>query len=148
MRATLLTEVMAMAVDTIRTNKMRSGLTVLGVVIGITAIVGMTAMIRGFDQSLREMIQSVGPNTIFVMRFGVSSFTNGAEFRELFKRPNLTVADARALERQTETIEFVDIELGGGPPMGGSGQRRVFYRDQRTSPLLVLGTSEIGRAHV
>ena len=141
MRAALLPEVLAMAIDTIRTNKMRSGLTVLGVVIGITAIVGMTAMIRGFDQSLREMIQSVGPNTIFVMRFGVSSFTGGAEFRELFKRPNLTVSDARALERQTETIEFVDIELGGGPPIGG-GQRRVFYRDQRTSPVLVLGTSE------
>ena len=45
-----------MAFDTVRTNKMRSALTVLGVVIGITSIVGMTAMIRGFDQSLREMI--------------------------------------------------------------------------------------------
>ena len=44
-----------MALDTVRTNKMRSGLTVLGVVIGITSIVGMTAMIRGFDQSLRDI---------------------------------------------------------------------------------------------
>jgi ABC-type antimicrobial peptide transport system permease subunit len=36
-------------------NKLRCGLTILGVVIGITSIVGMTVMIRGFDQSLREM---------------------------------------------------------------------------------------------
>ena len=43
-----------MAIDTLRTNKLRSALTVLGVVIGITSIVGMTSMIRGFDQSLRE----------------------------------------------------------------------------------------------
>ena len=44
-----------MAFDTVRTNKMRSGLTVLGIVIGITAIVGMTALIRGFDQSVRDL---------------------------------------------------------------------------------------------
>ena len=41
-------EVLVMALDTLRTNKMRSGLTILGVVIGITAIVGMTSLIRGF----------------------------------------------------------------------------------------------------
>ena len=56
MRLTLFGEIVTMAFDTVRTNKMRSALTVLGVVIGITSIVGMTSMIRGFDQSLREMI--------------------------------------------------------------------------------------------
>ena len=70
----------SMAFDTVRTNKLRSALTVLGVVIGITSIVGMTAMIRGFDQSLRDMIGAIGPNTIFVQRFGVTSFASGAEF--------------------------------------------------------------------
>src|SRR5437773_7261652 len=99
-RAGLFKEVISMAFDTVRSNKMRSGLTVLGVVIGITSIVGMTAMIRGFDQSLREMIRAIGPNTIFVQRFGVTSFANGAEFKELLKRPNLTISDARALEEQ------------------------------------------------
>ena len=55
-----------MALDTLRTNKMRSALTVLGVVIGITSIVGMTSLIRGFDQSLRDSISQLGPNTIIV----------------------------------------------------------------------------------
>ena len=64
-RVTLIREVVLMAVDTVRTNRLRSALTVVGVVIGITSIVGMTAMIRGFDQSLRNMIRSVGPNVIF-----------------------------------------------------------------------------------
>ena len=50
-----------MALDTLRTNKMRSGLTILGVVIGITAIVGMTSLIRGFDQSLRDSIRAARP---------------------------------------------------------------------------------------
>ena len=87
-----------MAFDTVRTNKMRSGLTVLGIVIGITAIVGMTALIRGFDQSVRDLFATIGPNTIFVQRFGITDFVNGAEIRDLLKRPNLTVSDARAIE--------------------------------------------------
>ena len=138
-RIGLLREVVIMAFDTVRTNKMRSGLTVLGVVIGITSIVGMTAMIRGFDESLRDMIRAVGPNTIFVQRFGITSFAGGAEIRDLFKRPNLTISDSRALETQTETIQLVDIQLGaGGPPT----QRKVFYRTSNTKALVVLGTSE------
>src|SRR3954470_22121727 len=139
MRATLFGEVVVMALDTVRTNKMRSALTVLGVVIGITAIVGMTAMIRGFDQSLRDMIGAIGPNTIFVQRFGVTNFANGAELRDLLKRPQLTISDARAIEQQAQTIQLVDIELGaGGPPTF----RKVFYRDQKTSQMVVFGTSE------
>ena len=138
-RAGLVKEVVAMAFDTLRGNKMRSALTVLGVVIGITSIVGMTAMIRGFDQSLREMISTIGPNTIFIQRFGISSFAGGAEFKDLIKRPNLSISDARAIEEQAGTIQFVDIELGaGGPPT----QRRVFYGTQKTKGLIVFGTSE------
>ena len=106
---------------------MRSALTVLGVVIGITSIVGMTAMIRGFDESLRDMIRALGPNTIFVQRFGITSFANGAEIRDLLKRPNLTISDARALEQQAPTIQLVDVELGAG--VGPPTQRRVFYGD-------------------
>jgi putative ABC transport system permease protein len=138
-RVGLLGEVVAMAFDTVRANKMRSALTVLGVVIGITSIVGMTAMIRGFDQSLRQMIAAIGPNTIFVQRFGITSFAGGAEFKELIKRPNLSISDARALEAQAETIQFVDIQLGaGGPPT----QRRVFYGTQKTKNIVVLGSTE------
>ena len=56
----LVKEVIVMAFDTVRSNKLRSGLTVLGVVIGITSIVGMTALIRGFDQSLRDALPQTG----------------------------------------------------------------------------------------
>ena len=69
-RVGLVGEVVAMAYDTVRGNKLRSGLTVLGVVIGITSIVGMTSMIRGFDQSLRDAVRSIGPNLIIIPRFG------------------------------------------------------------------------------
>jgi putative ABC transport system permease protein len=139
LRTALFGEVVAMALDTVRSNKMRSGLTVLGVVIGVTSIVGMTSLILGFDRSLRDMVRAIGPNTIFVQRFGVTSFANGADLRDMLKRPNLTISDARAIEEQTDTISLVDIELGaGGPPT----QQRVFYRTARTRPVVVFGTTE------
>ena len=139
-RVALLWEVVAMAADTVRTNKMRSALTVLGVVIGITSIVGMTALIRGFDQSLRDLISQSGPDIVYVQRFGVASFANGIELRELLKRPDLTISDARALEQQTTTLQYVDLELGAGP--GPVTQQKVFYRDLKTKSLIVFGTGE------
>jgi putative ABC transport system permease protein len=139
-RLGLVHEVIAMAYDTVRGNKLRSGLTVLGVVIGITSIVGMTSMIRGLDESLREAIRSIGPNIIVIQRFGPLSFTSGAEFSALIRRPNLTVSDARAIQAQAPSIKLVDIQLGagGGPPT----QERAFYRNLRTKLLIVLGTTE------
>ena len=133
----LVKEVIVMAFDTVRTNKMRSGLTVLGVVIGITSIVGMTSLIRGFDESIRDLMRQIGPDTIFVYRFSFASFSGGAEVRELLKRPNLTVSDMHALEEQSSTLQFVDIQLGAGATF-----QRVYYRDQKTKPIIVFGTTE------
>jgi putative ABC transport system permease protein len=139
-RAGLLDEIVRMAFDTIRTNKMRSGLTVLGVVIGITSIVGMTALIRGFDQSLRDSIAAVGPDTIYVAKFSGISASSGAKFEDLLMRPNMTPQDAEAIERGAPSIQTVDIILGdGGPPT----QERVYYGGEKTKLLNVLGTTEV-----
>jgi putative ABC transport system permease protein len=136
----LITEVIVMAFDTVRTNKLRSGLTVLGVVIGITSIVAMTALIRGFDSSLQESLRTaMGPQTIFIQRFGITSFASGREFSELIKRPTLTMADALALEAGS-TLELVDLIVGAGP--GPLVNRRISYRDQKTRAMLVFGTGE------
>ena len=82
MNRSLWREVVVMALDTLRTNKMRSALTVLGVVIGITSIVGMTSLIRGFDESVRDAIRQLGPNTIVVQKMGALSFASGKSFLE------------------------------------------------------------------
>jgi putative ABC transport system permease protein len=137
----LIREVIVMAFDTVRTNKLRSGLTVLGVVIGITSIVAMTSLIRGFDASLEESLRTgLGADTIYVQRFGITSFASGREFSELTKRPVLTVSDARALQSETKTLQFVNIEFGRGP--GPPATRRVSYGGVRTRPILIFGTTE------
>jgi putative ABC transport system permease protein len=136
----LLGETAAMAFDTIRSNKMRSALTVLGVVIGVTSIVGMTSLIRGFDSSLRNSINSLGPNTVYVQRFGGLSFSSGASFMQLMRRPLVTSDDMYAIQRNATTVGMVDLWLGGGGP--GSPTERMFYKGQRTRPAPIMGTTE------
>src|SRR3954469_4219415 len=111
-RSGLLGEIVSMSIDTLRTSKMRSALTVLGVVIGITSIVGMTSLIRGFDESVRDAIRQLGPNTIVVQKMGALSFASGKSFLEVARRPNLTMEDARAIERECPSVQLVDVWLG------------------------------------
>ena len=112
MNRSLAGEVVGMALDTLRTNKLRSALTILGVVIGITAIVGMTSLIRGFDESLRDQVRALGPSTIFVSKISILSISSGVEFSEILRRPNLTMEDAKAIEKLAPSIDIVDVMLG------------------------------------
>ena len=104
-----------MSVDTLRSNKMRSALTILGVVIGITSIVSMTALIRGFDESFKDLFRQIGPNTMFVTKFSFVSFSQGKEFRDLIRRPNLTVERCPGDRAGSPLIQTVALQLGGGP---------------------------------
>ena len=137
MRWTLFDEIIAMSWDTLRANKMRSALTVLGIVIGIMSIVGMTSLIRGFDESLRDTIRTIGPDTIFVAKFSAVSMSSGADFQEMMKRPNMTPADADAIERDAPSIEVVSVVIGQG-----GAQESVYYRGEKTKSLAVLGADD------
>ena len=127
-----------MSIDTLRTSKMRSALTVLGVVIGITSIVGMTSLIRGFDESLRDSIRQLGPDTIIVQKWGALSFAAGKSFLEVARRPNLTIEDARAIERECPSVALVDVWLGAF----GNSRARITYGNAKTKQLAVFGATE------
>ncbi len=109
----------------------------LGIVIGITSIVGMTAMIRGFDQSIRDLFKSLGPDTVYVTKMSAVSFSSGKSFQELIMRPNITAADAQAIERSAPSVEVVDLTLGNG----GGQSARIYYGSQRTKSMAILGTT-------
>ena len=138
LRMGVMREVVALSLATIRANALRSGLTILGVVIGVTAIVGMTALIRGFDESLRDSIRQLGPNTIFVAKFSGVSLAAGRDVAELARRPNLTADDARAIEKLAPAVRAVDIWLGAM----GDVTERVTYQGSRTKPLTIIGATE------
>ncbi len=139
MRTGLFSEIVAMSLDTLRGSKMRSALTVLGIVIGITSIVGMTSLIRGFDQRLRDSIQELGPNTVIIAKFSGVGWASGKTFLDMAKRPNLTIQDARAVAAECPSVALVDVWLGTGP---GNGRSRMFYGHTKTTPLAIMGATE------
>jgi putative ABC transport system permease protein len=138
LRAGLLGEIVSMSIDTLRTNKMRSALTVLGVVIGITSIVGVTSLLRGFGDSVEAAFKEMGPKTITIQKFGLISFSSGKSFLEVMRRPNLTIADGRAIEAECPSVGVLDVWLGAA----GNSRARVYYGNQRTKQLAILGTTE------
>src|SRR5687767_14444849 len=139
MKRGLLGEIVWMSLDTLRTNKLRSALTVLGVVIGITSIVGMTSLLRGFGDSVESAFKEIGPDTVTVQKFSLISASSGRSFIDIMKRPNLTIEDARAIEQECPSVGLVDVWLGA---MGGNSRGRVFYGNERSKQVAVLGTTE------
>jgi putative ABC transport system permease protein len=137
LRAGLLKEILTMAVDTLRTNKLRSALTILGVVIGITSIVSVTALLRGFDESFKDLFRQIGPTTMFVTKFSFVSRSAGKSFRDLIKRPNITVEDAKALEA-SPLVERIGLQFGG---VIGAREERFTYGNNATKRMRVIGTS-------
>ena len=137
LRAGLFTEIIALAIDTLRANKLRSALTILGVVIGVTSIVAMTSLIRGFGDQMHALIRQMGSDTVYLQKFGVSSWASGRSFIDVLRRPNLTEEDARAIAR-SPSVAMVGLQLGGGP---GSSPERVAYGSQSTKPMAMIGTS-------
>ena len=72
-------EIVHMATDTIRSNKLRSALTVLGIVIGVAVVIGVSSIGRGLDDNVREIVSSIGSNVIFA--FHMEPFTFGRHDR-------------------------------------------------------------------
>jgi len=135
-RLALLRDIIRMSFDTLFVNKLRSGLTVLGVVIGVTSIVAMTAMIRGFGDNMRELFQQMGTDTVYVARFSLTSFAAGKDFWEVMKRTPLHEADAAAIKEQAPSAGIVTYTLGEGP---GMPEERFVYRNNSTKRMGILG---------
>jgi putative ABC transport system permease protein len=134
----LLAEILSMAVGTLVTNKLRSALTILGMIIGVTSIVGMTSLIRGFGDQMESLIRQMGSDTVYVSKMSIASFAAGKDFWEVMRRPDLTEDDAKAIKQGSPLVQFVGIQLGGGP---GTEQQNLSHGKERTKQMAVIGST-------
>src|ERR1700731_1492936 len=104
------TENLKQAMDTLRAHKMRSALTVFGVVLGVSVIMLVAALITGFDDTIQENIKQFGADTAFVSRWDQGPHGNTRPLEERLRKP-LTLADADALKDGCPAIKNVTVFL-------------------------------------
>jgi putative ABC transport system permease protein len=94
------------AMDTLRAHKMRSALTVFGVVLGVSVIMLVAALITGFDSTIQENIKQFGADTAFVSRWDQGPHGGNRPLEERQRKP-LTLADGLALKASCAAIQEV-----------------------------------------
>jgi putative ABC transport system permease protein len=91
------------ALDTLRTHKMRSALTVFGVVLGVSVIMLVAALITGFDAQIQENIKQYGADTAFITKWDQGRHGGPPPLEERQRKP-LTIEDAKAIEERCPAV--------------------------------------------
>jgi len=129
-------EIVQMATDTIRGNKLRSSLTVLGIVIGVAMVIGVSSIGRGLDDNVRDVVASIGSNIIFA--YHLEPFTFGRQTEEMRTRKKLTFEDAEAI-RQLPHVKAVSAGIRFFRPELGVGSFVVKYQDRKVKNTILEG---------
>jgi putative ABC transport system permease protein len=127
-----------MAFDTLRLHKMRSFLTVLGVVIGITALISVASILVGLDEDIRGFLNDYGTNTLFVFKFNPGIHTGRLTPEERTRKP-LTYEDAMEILELCPSVKNVTVEVF---PRVGTRRPPVsaHYRDREVLNVDMNGT--------
>ncbi len=101
------------AMDTLRAHKLRSGLTVFGVVLGVSVIMLVAALLTGFDYTIQENMKQFGADTAFVSKWNQGFHGGSAPLEERMRKP-LTLADADAIKEAGRTVKNVTAFIQTG----------------------------------
>jgi ABC-type antimicrobial peptide transport system permease subunit len=128
-----------LALDTLRTHKFRSFLTVLGVVIGTTTVITVTSLVAGLDNQLVQVAEQFGTRTLWVYKLQMGA--PHALTREERLRKPLSFEDAMAIKEQVPSAATVSVELFA--EMGDYGLPPVTarYKGQNMDDALFVGVT-------
>ena len=129
-------ESVKMALDTLRANKLRSGLTILGIVIGVTTVITISSVINGVNNRVSDWVSSLGSNVIWVFHlpFGMRPTT------EQLTRKRLNIGDVLALR----TLPHVVAADGGFQhvkPIFRVGDVAVKYNGKKVAGTILWGST-------
>src|SRR5438093_1394517 len=111
------------ALDSIRANKVRAALTVLGVAIGVTVVIAMASAITGINLSITRILESAGPKTFFVQRYfsGGLEVSDGSDELSPWRRMPWVTTDEAEMIRRLPAIRDVNIGEYARGPVGAEG---------------------------
>jgi putative ABC transport system permease protein len=131
-------ENLKMALDTLRGNKLRSFLTILGVVVGVVTVMLISSIISGINVAVEKQVESFGTRSIFLYKFNIG-FGHGRRSQEERMRKPLTVEDVEAL-KQLSSIETAVPFLNVSNNFWGSKTMVTGKNGKTSSAVQLMGT--------
>jgi putative ABC transport system permease protein len=126
-------ESIGVALGALRTNKLRSILTTLGIVIGVMTVIGMMTIIRGINATVEEQFEQIGTNTFFVQKYPA---VQTRHTRERYRnRKDIKVEHALAIEERATLVARVS------PEMFAWGQRVRYGGERTNADVFVIGSN-------
>ncbi|MBD2359615.1 ABC transporter permease [Anabaena minutissima FACHB-250] len=107
-RAVPFLEILSMATETLWSNKLRTGLTMLGVIIGIASVIAITSVGQGVQKNVEQQIEALGTN---VLQIFAGAARSGNISRGVGSTSTLTWEDAKAIAQQAPSAEIVSAYL-------------------------------------
>jgi putative ABC transport system permease protein len=129
-------ESVRMALDTLRANKLRSGLTILGIVIGIATVITISSLINGVNNRVADLASQFGTNVLWLFRW---NFIGIRPTAEMLARKQFTLDDAQAITVLPHVVavnaarRFANWQLG-------VGYVAIQYRDKKVQNSILIGT--------
>jgi len=121
-----------MAIDTLRSNKVRSSLTILGVSVGVITVVLMVSIIQGLNKAFADQIEALGSNAIWATKFDPSFGRNPGP--EELHRKDLTLDDAAAIRDEAPSVLSVS-------PIHRKIAETVRYADKQSDTPILIGVT-------
>ena len=108
MRLGIIREIFQMSFDSIKSHKLRSFLTLLGIMIGVMTVIAMISIVQGLNKSILSELESWGSDLIIV---GKNEMVIGEVTEEMRKRKDFTLKDAQAIEEECSLVKSVAIDI-------------------------------------
>ncbi len=136
MRFGILKEIFQMSFDSIRSHKLRSFLTLLGIMIGVMTVIAMVSVIQGLNQTFMSELESAGADLIVISKYE-PGIVVGNRSEEERQREDLTYEDAQAIKEECPLVEAVSVDMIVDIFEGIA----IKYRDTRIQDAIILGAN-------
>ena len=134
LRSKLMMENMKMALETIRTHKVRSFLTVLGVMIGVMVAIVTASILLGVEKNVQDSFNQFGANNLWVFRFSFNFHVGRMSAEERQRKP-LSYEDAMAIKEDAPAVHNVSVEIFPRAGQGPGTPRTARYKNQELSSI-------------
>ncbi len=124
-------EAVKIALNALTVHKLRAFLTILGIVVGVSTVIGIVSLIQGLNQSFTSQVSDLGSDVLYIQKFSWFSREDWDKFRN---RKNLTLAHAREIKEHATLVSAVSPTV--------DGRKNVKFENKSLEGVRIVGTNE------